>query len=115
MGAAHIANTHQSERSGAPGWSLRTSTRRSHTLISNTRPAQPSTTDNNSVTWVGEVEIARNGSPKNQVPAMSSFRGELGNDPPAKRKHMARNPTTAGCQRNSQPSKGPGWNRPRGV
>ena len=115
MGRAHMAKTHQRERSGAPACSLSTSTSLSHTRINNSSPPYPSTTDSSRVTWVGEVEMARAGSPKNQVEAMSSLSGELGKEPPAKSRHMAKKPTTAGCQRNSQPSKGPGRKRPSGV
>ena len=55
------------------------------------------------------------GSPKNHVLGKSSLKGELVKEHPARMNDIARNPSTAGCQRNRQPSKGPGENRPSGV
>ena len=64
---------------------------------------------------LGVTAYLADGSPKNQVLGMSSLNGELLNEQPARMKDIATKPSSAGCQRNFQPSKGPGLNRPSGV
>ena len=73
-----------------------------------------STIDSSSLVSLGVPGFAE-GSPKNQVSVMLSLNGELVNDPPIKISTIATNPSAAGCQRNDQPSKGPGLKRPSGV
>ena len=48
------------------------------------------------------------GSPKNQVPAISSLNGELGSEAPRQMATMATNPKTAGRRRKRQSSGSPG-------
>ena len=115
MGVAQSSSIHQSDLILAPGCNFMTSARRSQTRINNTRPPYTRTTERMYLVSLGVTVNLGDGSPKNQVLGKSSLKGELVNEHPARMNDIATKPSTAGCQRNRQPSKGPGVNRPSGV
>jgi len=54
---------------------------------------------------LGVTTYLADGSPKNHVLGRSSLNGELVNEHPARMKDIATKPSSAGCQRNLQPSR----------
>src|SRR5664280_973483 len=115
MGVAQSSSIHQSDLMDAPRCNFITSANRSHTRIRSNSPPYMKMIDRMYVVSLGVTVNLADGAPKNQVLGIASLNGESVIEPPTRIDIMATKPSIAGCQRNDQPSKGPGVKRPSGV